>query len=395
MTTIKQDPRSPESYSHRVLIIPTGLSPQVVTETVYALACPASEVGPSPVPWVPTEIHLITTTTGAKKAYDLLLAPQTGWFYQLCRDYALTDIAFSESNIHVVTDSNQQPLEDIRSNDDNERVADFVTGMLREMTIDPDAALHVSIAGGRKTMGVYTHYALSLYGREQDRISHVLVSEPFESNENFFYPTPYDQDIRARNGKVINARDGRITLAQIPFVNLRHGIDDRLLHGDATFSQVVAAAKIALQPPSLVLDMGNRRVNAGGTIIQLSPASIAMLAVFARRCQMGESAISAPPKRVEGIEGGWQPDQAWRDRFLDEYRAAHHEFDDIEKTEKVLEAGMDGDQFSRYLSRLHLQLKELLGRVTSQPYLIDDGGSRPRTYALNLTPDRVHFEEIN
>jgi CRISPR-associated protein (TIGR02584 family) len=83
-----------------------------------------------------------------------------------------------------------RPLEDIRSPDDNRRAADGITELIREFTADPDCALHVSIAGGRKTMGFFLGYALSLYGRPQDKLSHVLVSEPFESSSGFYYPTP-------------------------------------------------------------------------------------------------------------------------------------------------------------------------------------------------------------
>ena len=52
------------------------------------------------------------------------------------------------------------------------------------------ASLHVSIAGGRKTMGFYVGYALSLFARDQDRLSHVLVPPSLESRQDFFYPPP-------------------------------------------------------------------------------------------------------------------------------------------------------------------------------------------------------------
>ncbi|MBF4102237.1 hypothetical protein INT80_01850 [Gallibacterium anatis] len=45
--------------------------------------------------------------------------------------------------------------------------------------------MHVSIAGGRKTMGFFAGYALSLYGRAQDSLSHVLVSAEYEAIQNF------------------------------------------------------------------------------------------------------------------------------------------------------------------------------------------------------------------
>src|SRR3990172_2018906 len=50
------DPRVPSSYPRRILLAVTGLSPQVVTETLYALAVepPAGEER-----FVPTEVHLV------------------------------------------------------------------------------------------------------------------------------------------------------------------------------------------------------------------------------------------------------------------------------------------------------------------------------------------------
>ena len=71
-------------------------------------------------------------------------------------------------------------------------VADFITEQVRQITADPAASLHVSIAGGRKTMGFYAGYALSLFGRAQDQLSHVLVSPSFELLKEFSIrvPTP-------------------------------------------------------------------------------------------------------------------------------------------------------------------------------------------------------------
>lgn len=190
------NPQQPETYPRRLLLAVTGLSPQVVTETLYALACNRQP------PFVPTEIHLITTAEGRQRAELALLSEDPGWFHRLCKDYALPPIAFDASNIHTVEDDRGRPLDDIRSPEDNERLADRVTDLVRQLTADEQAALHVSIAGGRKTMGFYLGYALSLFGRPQDRLSHVLVSEPFESSWEFFYPTPYSRIITTRDNKL-------------------------------------------------------------------------------------------------------------------------------------------------------------------------------------------------
>ncbi len=206
----------------RILLAVTGLTPQVVTETLYALACRADS------PWVPDEIHLITTATGAENARLNLLLPD-GWFHRLCADYHLPAIDFPVGNIHIASDADGRPLDDIRSQEENTQIADFITETVRTLTGDGDSnsELHVSIAGGRKTMGYYLGYALSLYGRPQDRLSHVLVSDPYETNRDFYYPTPYERPIHSKRGDkeiTVDARNARVELADIPFVRLRDGL---------------------------------------------------------------------------------------------------------------------------------------------------------------------------
>ena len=158
----------PQDYATRILVAVTGLSPQIVTETLYALAV-------APVPseprFVPTRIRLITTEEGASRAKGSLLNSHNGWFYRLQSDYRLPAIEFGPQHIVVLKDRTGQPLDHIRTRDDNELAADAITEEIREL----DTAVHASIAGGHKTMGFYLGYALSRFGRAQDRLSHVLV----------------------------------------------------------------------------------------------------------------------------------------------------------------------------------------------------------------------------
>jgi hypothetical protein len=46
---------NPASFQRRVLLAVSGLTPQIVTETLYALAADEH------APFVPTEVHLITS----------------------------------------------------------------------------------------------------------------------------------------------------------------------------------------------------------------------------------------------------------------------------------------------------------------------------------------------
>lgn len=363
------------SFPRRILLAVTGLSPQVVTETLYALALEGGHER------MPTEVHLLTTAQGAERARLTLLSDRPGWFRRLLDDYQLPPVVFDTEHIHVLRDASGAPLDDIRSPEDNLLCADFITEKVRELTADADSALHVSIAGGRKTMGFFLGYALSLFGRPQDKLSHVLVSEPFESTWEFFYPTPYSKVIETRDKSIADTRNAQVTLAEIPFVSLRHGLPDRLLDGRASFKEAVDAARVTVGPPVLHIDMTTCRVTAGGCSFQLSPSNLAMLALFARRAKNGEPPLNAPPKS--------SPDQAWADRFLHELRRSGRPLRDISKTEEALEKGMEGEFFSSRLSNLNSALKRALGGAAAVPYMIDDGGKRPGKYRLRLAPGAI------
>lgn len=244
----------------RILLAVIGMSPQVITETVYALAMrPASEGGP----WIPDQIVAMTTSEGAENTRRSLLSQDLNWFKRLCDDYQLGAIHFNASSIRVILDEHGEAATDIRTVDDAERAADQIANLVREFTAKDDTELHVSIAGGRKTMGYYLGYALSLFGREQDRLSHVLVSEDFENNAKFFYPTPYPCTIEAgykRPNIFLDCRDADVTLTPIPFVRLRDGLSQRLLNGDCGFIEAVHAANRVQMPANLKLFVKNRKI---------------------------------------------------------------------------------------------------------------------------------------
>lgn len=368
----------PADFPRRVLLAVSGLTPQIVTETIYALAADEH------APFVPTEVHLITSAEGAHRAELSLLSDDLGWFHKLCADYHLPGVRFDRSHIHVMRDAHGQTMNDIRSPSDNQAAADFITAQVRTITADPACALHASIAGGRKTMGFYLGYALSLYGRPQDRLSHVLVSEPFESSYDFFYPTPYSRVLQTRDGQLADTAMAQVTLADIPFVSLRHGLPIALLAGQASFNDAVAAVRAALAPAQLVLDLSRQRILAAGREVALPPAELALLAVFARRTIQGEGPLPAPTKGV--------PDAIWAKRYLSEYRRITGTLADIESTERALRDGMDGEYFSQRKSKLDKRLKTALGPA-AEAYRIHDGGTRPRRYALTLVPDAVRFAQ--
>jgi CRISPR-associated protein (TIGR02584 family) len=370
----------PSAYPRRILLAVTGLTPQVVTETLYALAH-------GPNPFLPTEVHLVTTREGAERARLALLSEDPGWFARLLRDYALPPIAFSDDHIHVLRDAQGQPLDDIRTLQDNQHAADQITERVRSLTADDSAALHVSIAGGRKTMGYYLGYALSLFGRPQDRLSHVLVSEPFESSWNFFYPTPYEYIIQVKGDKLADCRNARVDLADIPFVRLREGLPERFRVGQALFSQAVAAANRALLPPRLRLHVKGRSVLADEETIALGPTEFAVLYWLARRHLMREPEVE------------WSAREAAEDFLAAARQVMNHASGEYERLERAFNGRLDdpkalGEYFEPQKSRINKAFAEALGEHAAQRYAIVRYGARGASrYGLPLPSDAITIVE--
>ena len=370
---------APHTYPRRVLLAVTGLSPQVVTETLYALA-----VAQQPA-FVPTEVHVITTATGAQRLRLALLSKEPGWFARLRADHSLPAIAFDDTHIHVLSDPQGMPLDDIRTPADNRHAADYLTEKLRHFTADEASALHVSLAGGRKTMGFYLGYALSMFGRAQDRLSHVLVSEPFEQSLDFFYPTPYSRVVEVRPNVLADTALAQVSLAEIPIVSLRQGLPAQLLAGHVTFSGAVQAARRALAAPELVIDVRRGCIRAGGQVLALPKAQLALLTMFARRAAKGCEPLGAP---VKGL-----PDAELAALYLHELRAVAGTLGDTDRTLARLADGMGEDFFLQTRSKLHKLLNSSLG-AAAQPYLIDGGRTRLRRYRLGVPASAIRFEAI-
>ena len=364
----------------RVLVCMTGLSPQVVTETLYALLFRKE-------PFCPDEIWLTTSIEGKELAQKVLLDEVNGHLWRLVREFSLP---IAPSNVHLrpLMRRDGKILPDIRTVEDNEDAADGILDLVRTLTGDPETEVHVSLSGGRKTMSFYAGYALSLFGRPQDRLSHVLVSPEFEFCPDFFYPSgkPGELMIRNRSGEWMDTYDARVTLAEIPFVHLRSSLPSDLLGGTVGFSESVHLAQKAFQSPKLVIDLRQKRIRAGEKIIALPPTQLAFLAWFSRRRLSGQPPIPCPKGGVRNKE--------YAREYLHFYREIVGEMGGAERTLSNLGEGMEQEFFEQTASKLHGKMIRILGKGGSRPYRIEGIGTRYKTYALNISPEHIRFGAV-
>ncbi|MGY5760696.1 CRISPR-associated ring nuclease Csm6, partial [Vibrio cincinnatiensis] len=128
-----------------ILLSTTGASPQVLTETLYAIF-------QSGRPF-PDSVYVITTQSAKPALVNGLF--RDGHLQALKDEYQLPDFAFDESHIWLIEDDHGLPIDDAKTIDDQTTMADFITRKVFELTQDDHCAIHASLAGGRKTMAFY------------------------------------------------------------------------------------------------------------------------------------------------------------------------------------------------------------------------------------------------
>jgi len=362
----------------KILVAVSGLSPQILTESLYVLAVQRTP------PFIPDEIHLITSLEGAHRARLLLLSETPGWYHRLCAEYNLPDCGFSEQHIHVLRNADGKPMDDIRTPKDNGDAADDIIRMVRDLTEQDDSIIHASIAGGRKTMGFYLGYAMSLFGRPQDELSHVLVTPPYESLKDFFYPSKQKKVIFTKSDdKPLDASQAKVWLASIPFVRMRFGIPEAIRKGNVNFSDAVAAASRSFIAPSLTVDVSARCIITAIGKVALPPVDMAFYLWLARLRLQGDGRVDCPP---DGC-----PNRQYGQEVFDNYTAITHSgFRGYDRTREALRDGMTKTYFEQRKSLTNKAIRMGLG-VNASPYEIVRVGT-PGHYQfglLQLEPSQI------
>jgi CRISPR-associated protein (TIGR02584 family) len=275
------------------------MSPAVLTETIWALAHETPAV-------VPERIVIVTTAAGrAVLMRELFETPfgQSPSVWVALRESLAAEgldltglLGFDRRNdlrelaLRDSTSGESQPLEDIRTAHENEAAADFILRELRGLTDDDSCRLIGSIAGGRKTMGSLLCAAVSLVGRDRDRLTHVLVNSPFDDprlTPRFYFPGQPIGGFQDAAGKSVEI-EPVIQLADIPFVPLRDVFPRELGRRPGRFTELVNSYNhnsplLTTAPLEVVLRRLQPRCEINRIEVPLSPVQALILHFLARR----------------------------------------------------------------------------------------------------------------
>lgn len=362
-----------------ILLAITGLSPQVITETLFALHQQRIIVD---------EIHVITTRIGREHIHAHLLAPGCGQYYQYLQEYRIDpkELLFTTDQIHTLYDENGSELDDISNEDENEILLKKCLELAYRFTKKSETSIFFSIAGGRKTMSACLMVAAQMYGRPQDRIYHVLVSPEFESNRDFYYPPKKSIALELRDAqgqKIIKETSyAKLTLVPIPFISVRQNIVDQRTGRPKTPKQLLRFL-IKEKTHALTVDLQQGRIIYQKTEFEMMPSRLALYAFFIQQKLHCKSAGSSC--------------RNCSDCYLDFQGVSQHQHIISDLYQRL--AGTDsGDGICRlekeslraYISKIRQDIQRAFGLSSAAQLIVEAVGKKPNTrYGIKMDRDKI------
>lgn len=295
--------------SRTVLLAIVGTSPAVLTETVWALANQTPSV-------VPDVVCVLTTKTGKNRLNETLRSGSPTVWEEMRAALSAKGVdvegklAFGDAAIRCFPDADGNEADDLRDSADSLRAADTMLAEIRRYCDDPSWTILASIAGGRKTMSALLMNCMSLLGREQDKVYHVLVPPQFEYGMSppFYFPQRGLRHRIAATGKTVPSRQVAIELFEVPFVRMRGWYQEKFKSLPPTYAELVrrvsgSGRPAQVMPPLLVLDLRKGQLSIDGRVCSMSAMSFALLLVVMKGVFNQDDQFELLMK-MHGLKGG-------------------------------------------------------------------------------------------
>lgn len=233
-------------YKKRTLVMVLGMSPAVATETVYALSAEAGGIAAC----VPTRIVIVTTSVGRDVLESEVLnpvayaSPYRALEAQLKAERRLqADLPVPEVRVPRYSDpesGEEREIEDAHSQADLDALANVLLAEVQQVTSDPEQQLILSLSGGKKGMSHIAGQVMSLCGRPQDRLVHIVpLPKGLERCPTFFFPSAdryghyyeWPEDDGSTGG--CHSSEVRLELATQSYMPLRTLVEDAVGEGEA------------------------------------------------------------------------------------------------------------------------------------------------------------------
>ncbi len=384
-----------DSQSEVILLAVIGLSPAILTETVWAMAH-------DDLPIIPDRVVVLTTRAGRERLREELFTKnthsETVWESLL---HALEQgghslegkLAFGLASDSVRLCAAIDPesrttvdLNDIRTARENEAMANFILEALRGLVETPGTEVVASIAGGRKTMGALLYAAMTLVGRENDTVTHVLVSEPYDSpalRPRFYFQEQRTQKLVGPDGREFLAKDAVVALADVPFVPLRNAFASEVGQMPESFTQMARKYRRSVRSTTVSYHLGVHRasplLDINGERYRISAREHVLVHFLAQRLRDNEAPLERFGSAHDGLlQAGESLFQSRPSGNLDDWRH---------------EARFPPSFVPEDIRKLVNQLRTRLRRYGPIPRGFVDLLPKKGAFGLDLDPEHVQFIE--
>ncbi len=359
--------------SHCVLIAVCGMSPAVITETVQAV-----------YQHFPTlmidEVVVLTTTIGRERLIAQIL--DNGAWENLREELHVADdeLRFGDcaDSIQLIPSMDKKHnLADINTPNDHLSMANQLCRILRGYTDNPDITVLASLAGGRKTMSTMMGFCFSLFAREQDKLFHVLVNEPFDGRLEppFLFKPHHPVEHKLPDGKVISSNDARIELIEIPCVHLRKLFPQQFGKAPGDYSSLVHEADYiaGMGDRELRFDLNTGDVTIGSETVISGDKSPTVFWIYWSVARAMKEGI--PLKTLDDL--------------CDYVKSQHDFYEDKKNVCRTLRNACECNRSN--ISKAMTKLKQMLGEQRSM-YVI--GKKRLASYRLSIPPDLIVLDGL-
>lgn len=167
-------------------------------------------------------------------------------------------------------------------------VADCIMDTVRSLAEASGNQIYASLSGGRKTVSALMMSCMTLLGRKQDVILHVLVNRPYDNNQLtpiFFFPEEGTVHVD-RDGNTFNSVDAKISLTDVPFVRLYDLYKKTFVKNPPSYSELVKRMQNEVACPVLTFDYENASVSIDNEdFVKLSIEGFIVLSLIAKRIE--------------------------------------------------------------------------------------------------------------
>ena len=274
-----------------VLISVVGMSPAVVTESIWGLHLEHPEL-------VPDEVVVYTTRVAWDNLHKALTSTHEGTsVWEDLQQKVGKNMVLRK---RIFEDTQGGELADIVSSADQEVVADQLLRGIREFKNPQQEKYRVvaSVAGGRKSMSALMYAAMSLGAEADDVITHVLADDVATSCPEFFFPAQVQQELVNRKGESFTAGEVRIDLAEIPFVPLASLVKHTDFKADGCFTKLVkrareAVARLSPEETRIRLSKKGCVVHINGQELKLDDRPYTLMAIMAAHATQNNVPLSS------------------------------------------------------------------------------------------------------